>query len=162
MHVLTVTFHQEKNKMKVKEKLTEFYKSNNLGIDGGVDKDWNKFEISYFTFLFPNLNKKGYLLHDVNHLLCGYGIDWFGEFETAAWEIGSGGRKGFGLSWFYPITGFLLGLILIPKRTIAAYNKGRKRKNAHLLSKKYKVLEMEIEELKKLSHNDETKINDRP
>lgn len=148
--------------MKVKEKLTEFYQINNLGIDGGVNEGWNKFKINCFTIAFPNLHKKGYLLHDVNHLLCGYGINWFGEFETAAWEIGSGGRKGFGLSWFYPIIGFLLGLILIPQRAMNAYREGCKRKNAHLLSKKFEILELDMEELKKLSHYDEIKINDRP
>ena len=86
--------------MTVKEKLSIFYTENKLGKDGGVNKNWNQFNIGKFFFLFPNLNKKGYLLHDVNHLLCKYGIEWYNEFEVAAWELGSGGRKGFGLSWF--------------------------------------------------------------
>lgn len=140
--------------MTVKEKLIEFYKKNNLAIDGSVNEDWNEFRISYFSFIFPNLNKKGYLLHDVNHLLSGYGIDWYGEFETAAWEIGSGGRQGFGLSWFYPITGLILGIILTPKRTLAAYKQGRRRKNAHLLSREYKILELKIEQLNEVSFKD--------
>lgn len=140
-----------KFKMKVQEKLLEFYTKNNLGEDGGVNKNWNKFELGKLAFLFPNLNKRGYLLHDVNHLLCSYGIDWYGEFEVAAWELGSGGRKGFGLSWFYPIIGSLLGLILIPKRCIAAYKAGLQRTNAHILSKDFSILELEFEQLDKLS-----------
>lgn len=92
--------------------------------------------------LFLNLNKKGYLMNDINHLLCGYGIEWYGEFETAAWELGSGGRKGFGLSWFYPIFGSVIGLFMIPKRTVIAYKLGVKRKNAHILSRENKILEM--------------------
>lgn len=138
--------------MTVKEKLAEFYSKNNLGNDGGVNKNWNKFNIGKFSFLFPNLNKKGYLLHDVNHLLCEYGIEWYGEFEIAAWELGSGGRKGFGISWFYPIIGSLIGLILIPKRTIEAYKLGLKRINAHILSSKNEIFEMDFEQLYKLSH----------
>ena len=137
--------------MQVKEKLIEFYTNNNLAKDGGVNQNWNKFKIGPFSVLFPNLGKEGYLLHDVNHLLCGYGIDWLGEFEIAAWEIGSGGRKGFGLSWFYPIVGFLFGLITNPKRTIKAFKKGLKQKNAHILSKDYEILEMELEELSAIS-----------
>ena len=138
--------------MKVKEKLHEFYSKNNLDKDGGVNKNWNRFKVGKFFFLFPNLNKQGYLLHDVNHLLCGYGIDWYGEFETAAWELGSGGRKGFGISWFYPITGSLLGLLIIPKRVIKAYQLGLKRKNAHILINNAEVLEMDFEQLSKLSY----------
>jgi len=122
--------------MKVKEKLQVFYTQNSLGEDGGINEQWNRFKVGQFSFLFPNLHKQGYLLHDVNHLLCGYGIDWYGEFETAAWELGSGGRKGFGISWFYPITGSLLGLLIIPKRVFKAYQLGLKRKNAHILIKK--------------------------
>ena len=91
-------------------------------------------------------------MHDVNQLLCGYGIDWYGEFEAAAWELGSGGRKGFGLSWFYPIIGSLLGLIIIPKRTLKAYKLGLKRKNAYILSRTNEVLEMKFVELYNLSY----------
>lgn len=137
--------------MKVQEQLQKFYTQYNLGKDGGVNDDWNKFKMGRISFPFPNLGKKGYLLHDVNHLLCGYGIDWYGEFETAAWELGSGGRKGFGLSWFYPIIGSILGILSIPKRTFRAYKQGTKRKNAHILSNNHKILEMNFEELYRLS-----------
>lgn len=142
--------------MKVKEKLIEFYSSHNLGENGGVTRNWNKFRIGKLFFVFPNLSKAGYQLHDVNHLLCGYGIDWFGEFEIAAWELGSGGRKGFGLSWFYPVVGCLLGLIIIPKRCIAAYKAGLKRINAHALSKDFEILELEFNQLKQLSIKPQT------
>lgn len=137
--------------MKVREKLVEFYTVNNLRRDGGVNDDWNKFKIGHLSFFLPNLNKKGYLLHDVNHLLSGYDIDWYSEFETAAWEIASGGRKGFLLSWFYPIAGCLMGLIVIPKRTMAAYKKGKIRKNAHILSIDNNVLDMDLDKLRSLS-----------
>lgn len=140
--------------MKIKEKLIEFYRSNDLKVDGGVNEDWNKFKVGTFFFIFPNLNKDGYLMHDVNHLLCGYGIDWFGEFETAAWELGSGGRRGFGLSWFYPIVGCLLGLLLSPRRTWLAYQHGLKRTNAHILSKNHNILDLDTEQLIMLSYKD--------
>jgi len=137
--------------MLVKEKLIEFYVRYDLPLDGGVNQDWNKFNLNSISFSLPNLNKQGYLFHDINHLLCGYGVDWLSEFETAAWEIGSGGRKGFKLSWFYPVVGALLGLIIIPSRTFAAYREGSKRKNAHILSKDHDVLDLEMEELYELS-----------
>jgi len=139
--------------MTVRENLTEFYNKNNLARDGGVNLDWNKFSLGKFSIHLPNLNKEGYLLHDVNHLLCGYHIDYFGEFETAGWELGSGGRKGFGLSWLYPIIGYLLGMITIPRRTTKAFKEGRKRKNAHILSKNYQILEMEMDQLMGLSNS---------
>jgi len=145
--------------MLVKTKLKEFYKNNHLNSDGGVYKNWNKFNIGKITITLPNLNKKGYLLHDVNHILSQYNIDWFGEFETAAWELGSGGRKGFGLSWLYPITGTFLGLLIMRKRTITAYKKGLQRKNAHILSEEFDIINMDIELLYKLSNKEPIKYS---
>ncbi|WP_109831427.1 hypothetical protein [Reichenbachiella versicolor] len=139
--------------MKVKEKLEVFWKENNLGKDGKIDASWNLFKIGRLGFYFPNLSKKGYLLHDVNHLLSGYGIDWLSEFEIAAWELGSGSRKVFYLSNFYPIVGFLLDLIFIPSRTIRALKDGKSRANAHILSHTVNdIMDMEFDELVRSSH----------
>ncbi|MCG8328684.1 MAG: hypothetical protein MI974_13420 [Chitinophagales bacterium] len=137
--------------MTVEEKLEIFWSENCLGKRGLVDSRWNKFIIGSLSFYLPNLSRKGYLLHDVNHLISGYGIDWLSEFEIAAWELASGGRKGFYLSWAYPVLGSLLGLIIIPKRTLAAFKKGSSQKNAHILSANRNILKMNFNELKQLS-----------
>lgn len=141
--------------MLVKEELELFWKRHQLGDRGKVDASWNFFRAGFLRFYLPNLSKKGYLLHDVNHLLSGYGIDWRSEFEIAAWELGSGRRKGFYLSNLYPLVGFLLGLVVIPKRTRRAYRKGKQRINAHILSHRVSVLETELEELQRLSQRNE-------
>lgn len=139
--------------MTVKEKLETFWKGNELGVNGKVGSTWNLFEVGFFSFYFPNLSKKGYLLHDVNHLLSGYGVDWLSEFEIAAWELGSGRRKGFCLSNFYPIIGSFLGLLFIPKKTINAFKNGKLRVNAHIISHRVNdIMEMEFDELNLLSH----------
>lgn len=137
--------------MTTEEKLQVFWDNNQLGQSGNVEEKWNLFRVGFFQFYFPNLSVDGYLLHDINHLLGGYGLDWLSEFEVAAWEVGSGGRTGFGLSNFYPLIGLLLGLIITPKRTILAYKKGRLRVNAHKLSAQGDILKIEYEDLLELS-----------
>lgn len=142
--------------MKVKEALKQFWADNGFEEDGGVDNKFDKFTAFGIPFKFPNLSSKGYLLHDVNHLIHGYGTTWKEEFRASAWEIGAGGRKGYGISWFYPITGMLFGLICDFKQTTQAYKKGKNFLTSHVLSHKYDILELELEELKRLSREKAT------
>lgn len=157
MCVVADCYHYRR--MTVEEKLIIFWNDNQLGESGNTDKKWNLFRIGFFKLYFPNLGQRGYLLHDVNHLLSGYGIDWFSEFQIAAWELGSGRRKGFYLSNFYPIVGFFLGLVSIPKRTLNAYKKGKNRVNAHILSHKENVLGMEFDDLVLLSNRNKNALS---
>jgi hypothetical protein len=41
---------------------------------------------------FPNTEgrKRAVPLHDLHHVLTGYGTDWIGEAEIGAWELGGG------------------------------------------------------------------------
>ena len=131
----------------VEERLRQFWLEYGLDEANTVYSDRNLFKIGTFRLSFPNLSKQGYMLHDVNHLLSGYELDWISEFELAAWELGSGARSGFGLSNLYPLFGTITGLILAPIRTVRAFKKGLWRVNAHRLSESFDVLVMDYHEL---------------
>ena len=58
-------------------------------------------------------------LHDLHHILTGYGTDWIGEAETAAWELRAGCRT---LDVYcLDIAGVIIGLFVSPTRVWRAF-----------------------------------------
>ena len=58
-------------------------------------------------------------LHDLHHILTGYGTDWTGEAETAAWELRAGCRT---LDVYcLDIAGVIIGLFMSPARVWRAF-----------------------------------------
>jgi hypothetical protein len=64
------------------------------------------------------------VIHDVHHLLTGFETTWTGEFEVAAWELGSGGCDRYLLMWGNRFLTLLLGLIFAPHATRRAFRRG--------------------------------------
>lgn len=135
------------------EDLKEYWKKNNLPEDGGESEVFNKAQIGRFSFRYPNLNGKALLLHDINHFLTGYPTTWKGEFQVSAWELASGGRKGFPTTWIYPISLSILGLLFYPLQTIKAYKNGKDKQNAFIIYRQTDIFKMTINEIKKHSTN---------
>jgi ubiquinone biosynthesis protein Coq4 len=75
--------------------------------------------------------KKVVVLHDVHHLVAGYETTWGGEFEVAAWELGSGGCGPYLLMWANRVLTTLLGTIFAPLRTWRAFARGRGARNLY-------------------------------
>lgn len=97
------------------------------GFDDATYSDtWVKLPIGPITVAFPNIRprKEAVRIHDLNHLVTGYGTDWEGEFSISAYELGMGmGRYWFG--WFLNAGGVAGGLLRAPRKTFAAYARGR-------------------------------------
>ncbi len=90
-------------------------------------ESWVKLPVGPFTVVMPNLGarKEAVKVHDLNHVVTGYGTDWKGEFEISAFEIGMGtGRYWFG--WFIDVGGLAAGLLRAPSETLRAYARGRR------------------------------------
>lgn len=62
-------------------------------------------------------------LHDLHHILTGYGTDWMGEAEIAAWELRAG-CKTFVVYWL-DISGAIIGLFISPSRVWQAFRQAR-------------------------------------
>lgn len=71
------------------------------------------------------------IIHDVHHLLAGYETTWTGEFEVAAWELGSGGCEGYLLMWGNRFLTTFLGLVFARQATRAAYRRGTRERNLY-------------------------------
>ena len=90
--------------MTILEELKSYWKSQNLPEDGGANELFNEAKFGKFSFQYPNLDGQVLILHDINHLLKGYQTNWKGECEVSAWELASGGRRGYPTTWIYPIS----------------------------------------------------------
>lgn len=76
------------------------------------------------TFPSTTNRKRALPLHDLHHIVTGYGTDWIGEAEISAWELRAGGRSlaRFGLVVYWlDVSGVLLGLLLAPQRIWLAF-----------------------------------------
>jgi hypothetical protein len=102
-------------------------------------------------------------LHDLHHVVTGYGTDMIGEGEISAWEL-RGGATGAGLYVASIIfSGFLLGLLLAPRRTLRAWRAGGRAKTLFDASHPYEdLLVQDVGELRVLLGVDRQGVAELP
>jgi hypothetical protein len=136
----------------ISDKLITFYQDYNLGEDGGNHLTYVTLEIGpFFKIYIPNWDnrRKAVLRHDIHHLLTGYKSELLGEFEIAAWEIGSGCMNYFA-AYLLNSGGLLAGLLIYPIPTFKAFLLGCRTINLYQLHIEEKTLKNStIDELKK-------------
>ncbi len=113
----------------LREALAGFLLANELG-DGSYDARWVDLGARPVPMAFPNT--AGYAramrIHDLHHVLTGYATSGSGEYEIAAWELGSGcGRHP--AAWAFNLLGLGLGGLRWPRATLAAFRAGRASRN---------------------------------
>lgn len=79
---------------------------------------------------FPNTaaRKRAVPLHDLHHVLTGYGTSWIGEAEIGAWELRAGCNSF--ITYFLNGGGVVIGLFLSPRSVWRAF---RAAKGQHTL-----------------------------
>jgi len=110
--------------------LRQHLAASGLPLDSGVAQRWIRVRFLGIPVVFPNFDARRAVLvtHDVHHLLTGYRTDWRGEGEIGGFEIASGCKQ-FWAAWFFNLGGFLFGLVIAPRRTFAAFVRGRRCSN---------------------------------
>jgi len=111
---------------------TEYFRFNGFGEDGGYGDKWVDFKLGPIPFPFPNspARVKAVRYHDLHHVMTGYQTDFLGELEISAWEIGSDCAD-MVAAWVLNLGGFAAGMMLAPKRTFAAFVRGRRTRNLY-------------------------------
>lgn len=109
-----------------------YFEVNGFGADGGYDDAWVDFKIGPVPLPFPNTAGRvaAVKFHDLHHVLTGYETNASGEFEISAWEIGAG-CKGFPTAWAINSGGMIAGLLSSPRRTFAAFVRGRRSRSLY-------------------------------
>jgi hypothetical protein len=122
-----------------------------FGVDGGYDEPWQEATFAGVPYAVPNsrIRADALRVHDVHHVLTGYGTDWRGESEIAAWELGSGGGGRFVYAWFIAVFGFVIGLLALPRRTFQAFRRGRVARNLYGHADPMSVLDRDVQEVRR-------------
>lgn len=109
-----------------------YFEENHFGVDGGYNDAWVELMVGPVPLGIPNTagRKVAVQYHDLHHILTGYRTDWAGEFEISAWEIGAGCRD-MVAAWVLNLGGMAGGALLWPRRTFAAFVRGRRSRSLY-------------------------------
>jgi len=140
--------------MTIDESLKEFYEANHL------DERWMGVVMAGKHLkvlpkrLIPKPLRDWLKVHDAHHLITGYKTDFAGEAEIATWALPRNGLNFEAGSRVIPlltavdsIIPTLVGLILIPKRIIRAWRRGKEEYSLRNLNSGL-VLEMKFDQAK--------------
>ena len=101
-----------------------------------------RFQIDIFgiTWTLPNprARRRVVPLHDLHHVVTGYGTDLVGEAEQSAWELAGGIRSWF--LWLFKLGAVTLGLFLSPRRVWRAFRRARGQRTLYLEAPPYETL----------------------
>lgn len=135
--------------MTVGNLLIDFYKTNGIPEDGGVNEDtfhMNVFSID-ITFPNPTFRKKLTFIHDIQHVLNNCDTSWKGEGFICGWEIATGLWKHFPICLF-SLWAFGYALWLYPKAVFQGFKKGLNDNSIiDLKVSKSDFMQMEFDEL---------------
>lgn len=110
-----------------------------------------------FSVPNPPRHRWAIMLHDLHHVATGFGTDPAGEGQLSSWEL----RKGLRPLGLYVgsivFSGFLLGLLVAPRKTVRAWKSSKQGTSLFSLPEvRYEdLMEMKIQELRSLLGIDE-------
>jgi hypothetical protein len=118
--------------MTAREGRALYFASGGIPADGGYSDSWVNLKVGPIPFGFPNSDarRRAVKLHDLHHVLTGYGTSWTGEAEISAWEIASGCGR-YTVAWVINLGGLFVGLLVNPRRTREAFLRGRGARNLY-------------------------------
>ena len=139
--------------MTTEEALNRHFATTGILHEGCTRGDWYQGHFIYLNLgpikipFFPILHRSGpVVLHDIHHMLTGYGTDWKGELEIAGWELGSGGCHWHLVYWTDRLLSFALGLVSAPATTLRGFRAGRGHRNLYRMKPEH-VLAMDLDEV---------------
>jgi hypothetical protein len=118
--------------MTMRDARARYFDANGFGPNGGYDDAWVDFSLGPIPFPFPQTagRVRAVRYHDLHHILTDYDTNFVGELEISAWEIGAG-CKDFVAAWQLNLSGMAGGLFLAPRRTFAAFVRGRRSRSLY-------------------------------
>ena len=104
-----------------------FFAREGFAPDGGYDEVWSDASFGPFPYATYNPPARGAALrvHDLHHVVTGYGTSWRDESRISGWELGSGGAGRYPYAWFIALFGLFVGLLALPVQTWRAFVRGR-------------------------------------
>jgi len=113
--------------LSVGEARTRYFERSGFPPDGGYSASFVSLgKFGPIPIGFPNSDsrRRAVVMHDLHHVVTGYGTDWAGEGEISAWELAAGCGR-FAFAWFINLQGMVMGWVVSPGRTWRAWVRGR-------------------------------------
>jgi hypothetical protein len=135
--------------MTVGEALQAHYAAAGLPPDGGCSARAWAIRLGPVSFPLRNFawRRRALRHHDIHHLLTGYACTPAGEFEMAAWEFAAGRYPSAWSTLFcLPLVG--LGALATPRRSFAAFVRGRHSRTLYSAPLTSEMLALPIEVLR--------------
>lgn len=134
----------------VRDARDAFFLQSGFPADGGYDEPWSEADFGWVRYRVPNgpARRAALKLHDLHHVATGYSVDWRGESEISAWELGSGAGR-YPYAWLIALWGLFTGLLLHPGPTLRAFARGRRSTNLYDRDFSPALLEQTVGELKR-------------
>lgn len=120
------------SQLTLKDAITEYFAFNKFGPDGGYSDKWVRLKLGPISLYIPNTaaRVRAVRIHDLHHVATGYRTDWIGEFEISAWELATWCGR-YHAAWVLNLGGLVAGLFSSPRRTVAAFMRGRRSHNLY-------------------------------
>jgi hypothetical protein len=114
----------------LKDARDAYFLASGFGADGGYSDPYVVRRVMGLAVAYPNFRARSDAarLHDLHHMLTGYGTDFPGEVEIAAWELGSGSGMVI-RAWVLGLIAIAGGFFGMPRRALAAFARGRRSRN---------------------------------
>jgi hypothetical protein len=145
--------------MTTRDELVEFLET--LGVRTPGDPDPELYTDPWFRIPFGSRRvpifkhgealKQSLMIHDVHHVLTGYGTDFLGEVELAGWELGSGGCAAHRFMWFDRVGVAFVALFTGPRAFARAFREGRASRNLYRDDLEA-LLGLDVEDLRRRIH----------
>jgi hypothetical protein len=132
------------------ENRRRYFEANGFG-EGGYEEKWVTLKkMGPLNIGFPNSEGRvrAVRLHDIHHVVAGYGTDWTGEAEIGAFELGAGCGKHYA-AWVLNGGTLLYGVWIAPRAVFRAFVRGRHAESLYGGEWRDSLLEENTGELRK-------------
>ena len=103
------------------------------GFGRGYEDRWVRVRAgSRYLPIFPNTRARvaAARIHDLHHIVTGYGTTWTGEGEIGAFELATGCGP-YLAAWVLNLGGFAVGCMIAPRNVLRAFVRGRHSRNLY-------------------------------
>jgi hypothetical protein len=141
----------DRAQLTLREARAIFYRGNGFPEDGGAAaRRWSPFACRDLKAHLPNFKwrRRALPIHDLHHVITGYEFSPLGEFEMSAWEFAAG-RYPHVLSTLFCLPLVSMGAVVIPRRTFAAFVRGRKSSTLYSVQDIDAQLEMTVSDVRR-------------
>lgn len=133
----------------LQDAMAKFLSAQGIAADSGAARGSWHLGRGLLHIRLPNFGwrKRAIARHDAHHLLTGYPCTPAGEMQMAAWEFAAGRFPHAGATAFcLPLVG--LGAVLLPRRTFAAFARGRRSATLYAMTLSDELLTSRVVDLR--------------